>query len=367
MRFEVYDDTSVFTTFSADIWNELLQRSVTNTIFLTHEWQSNWWKVYKPGDLRVFVIWDEDELVGIVPMYLETQIIEVEVQPEKDPDADDGDADEAPPLEMIIEKREERVLRFVGGEDVSDYLDFIIDYQRAEPILRFILEMFVEQQENFDRLLMNNIPASSPSLAFFRSVRQSFFELTLTEQDVAPFFKVPESWDTYLEGINKKQRQEIKRKLRRVEGGDEEVVWYVVDNSHDLKNEVDDFLELMTKSDANKQQFLKNKRHAKWFKTIAPIAYKQGWLELMFLTVDGEKAAGYLNFVYGNNTLVYNSGFDFDQYGYLGAGIVLLSYSVQHAIESKRQRYDFLCGDEEYKYRMGGKDMQVLEVTLRTT
>jgi len=35
-----------------------------------------------------------------------------------------------------------------------------------------------------------------------------------------------------------------------------------------------------------------------------------GWLQLAFLEIEGRKAAAYLNFVYNNRVLVYNSGLD---------------------------------------------------------
>jgi CelD/BcsL family acetyltransferase involved in cellulose biosynthesis len=71
--------------------------------------------------------------------------------------------------------------------------------------------------------------------------------------------------------------------------------------------------------------------------------------------VDGQKAAGYLNFDYVNRIWVYNSGLA-RRFTDLSAGWVLLGYLLQWANEQKRLEFDFMRGDEDYKYRFGALD-----------
>ena len=49
-----------------------LLESAADTIFLTWEWVSAWWSAYgKPGELRIFVAFDDhDVLRGIAPVAL---------------------------------------------------------------------------------------------------------------------------------------------------------------------------------------------------------------------------------------------------------------------------------------------------------
>ena len=84
-----------------------------------------------------------------------------------------------------------------------------------------------------------------------------------------------------------------------------------------------------------------------------------GWLQLAFITINDEYAAAYMNFDYNNNILVYNSGLDLSVGGNYSAGIVLLGHLIRDAIEKKRETFDFLRGNEEYKYRMGGVDTEI--------
>jgi len=50
---------------------------------------------------------------------------------------------------------------------------------------------------------------------------------------------------------------------------------------------------------------------------------------------------------------VYNSGINFEYSAY-SPGWVLLAYLLQWANENHRERFDFMRGNEDYKYRFGG-------------
>jgi CelD/BcsL family acetyltransferase involved in cellulose biosynthesis len=49
----------------------------------------------------------------------------------------------------------------------------------------------------------------------------------------------------------------------------------------------------------------------------------------------------------------------------LSLGWVLLGYLLEWANEHKRQYFDFMRGDEQYKYRFGAVDRRVMRVTVR--
>ena len=97
---------------------------------------------------------------------------------------------------------------------------------------------------------------------------------------------------------------------------------------------------------------------------IARSAHANGWLQLAFVEVNGEKAAGYLNFDYMNHIWVYNSGLDF-RFSGLSLGWVLLGHLLQWANENQRESFDFMRGDEQYKYRFGAIDRRVVRLSVR--
>ena len=104
-----------------------------------------------------------------------------------------------------------------------------------------------------------------------------------------------------------------------------------------------------------------------FFRELAHVTYEVGWLQLAFLQVGERKAAAYLNFLYKNRVLVYNSGLDWEAFPRFGAGVVLAAYCIQHAIERGREAYDFLQGDERYKYQLGGLDVEVRRLVVGKT
>jgi len=168
------------------------------------------------------------------------------------------------------------------------------------------------------------------------------------------------SFDEYLSRLDKKQRHEIRRKMRRAaESG--RVRFYVVDKSADIETELDAFFHLMVQ-DPNKAMFLRDAMREQMSSTIQA-SYEQGYLWLGFLEVDGEKVAASLNFDYKNKLWGYNSGVS-RAHMELSPGWVLLAHVIQWCCENNRYEFDFMRGDEEYKYRFGGVNRFVMRVKI---
>ncbi|HVO41778.1 MAG TPA: GNAT family N-acetyltransferase, partial [Aggregatilineales bacterium] len=198
------------------------------------------------------------------------------------------------------------------------------------------------------------LPRAFTSRGFFVSIEQ---------QEVCPHIPLPSDFETYLGMLDKKQRHELRRKLRRAEGAPgEKVEWYIVGPDSDLDAAMETFAALMIASHPNKAKFMDDPQNAAFFRAIVPRIAACGWLQLAFLAVNGDPAAAYLNFDYGNRILVYNSGLRPDRYAHLSPGIVLLAHLIEHAIQLGRRDFDFLRGTEEYKYRMGGQDRPVMRL-----
>ncbi len=150
-------------------------------------------------------------------------------------------------------------------------------------------------------------------------------------------------------------------RFRRLEEADVPSNWYFVEDKDNLDDAIENFLGLMAQ-DPEKEAFLTAEMVTAMSGTIKS-AFAQGYLQLSFLEIDGQKAAAYLNFDYDNHLWVYNSGLNRDFYSY-SAGWVLLGYLLRWANENGRTNFDFMRGDEAYKYRFGAKDRFVQRVTL---
>ncbi len=334
MRVEVYTEAEGFTTLAGE-WNKLLKRSVPDTIFLTWEWQTTWWSYLGQGDLFLIAVRDdEDRLIGLAPLY------------------------------RTESETGERRLSVVGCAEVSDYLDIIAAGGHEEAVYTAVLDSLEgEQAPSWDVAIMCNIPGASPTFSLMGTMAEERgYETWLGVQDVCPVIPLPATWDEYLASLDKKQRHEIRRKVRRAEG-QAQVQWHIVGAEHDVAPEVEAFIELHQKSSADKDDFM-DEQMKDFFRAVCRLMVQRGWLQLSFIEFNGHKAASILSFDYGHDILVYNSGYDPDSYAHLSPGIVLLAYCIEHAINLGRAHFDFLRGDEVYKYRFGARETKVYRLIL---
>lgn len=338
MKLDLITSEAAFDALQTE-WNSLLPHNATNEIFLTWEWQHSWWQAYHPGNLYILIAHDEAGFpVGIAPWFIE--------QPG-------------------------RTLRSIGCVEVTDYLDILAVPDRHEYFVTAVIDFLTAHASDYAKIDLCNIPGRSSTLEVMpRLLTERGFSVQVKQQEVCPVISLPADFEGYLAALDKKQRHEARRKLRRAEDSpDNKVEWYIVSPEHDLNAEIERFIALMAASHSEKAHFLENNQNIAFFRAMLPQLAICGWLQLSFLTVDSEPAAAYLNFDYNNRILVYNSGLAPDKYSHLSPGIVLLLYNIRYAIEQGRTSFDFLRGNEDYKYRMGGQDQPVmmLEATLGQT
>jgi CelD/BcsL family acetyltransferase involved in cellulose biosynthesis len=331
---ETYRDPVVFDALE-DVWSALLHSAASDVLFLTPLYQRTWWRHLGEGELHLLAVREGDALVGIAPLF------------------------------AVEQAGEGRVLQTVGCVEVSDYLDWIAAPGREEEVLEVLLDFLGgPEAPPWDLMDLCNIHRDSPTLWLLPELAQARgWEVQTEVQEVCPVVELPTTWEDYLASLGRKQRHEVRRRMRRAEAT-EGLRWYVVGPEHDLAAEVESFLGLMAKSTPEKAAFLTPRMRA-FFRELAQVAFDAGWLQLAFMELGGQRLAAYFNFVYNDRVLVYNSGLDWEADPGLGAGIVLIPYLIRHAIEEGREVYDFLRGSEQYKYRFGGRDVTVHRVVVR--
>lgn len=87
-------------------------------------------------------------------------------------------------------------------------------------------------------------------------------------------------------------------------------------------------------------------------------------LRLYFLDIEGAPAATMLIFDWNDSYYLYNSGFDPDAFGHLSPGNILTTYTIKEAIEKGKKTYDFLRGEEIYKFRLGGVAEAIFDLEI---
>jgi len=335
MDFHLHKD---FSEFSETAWNALVEKSITDTPFSRHEYLSEWWKTQGGGEwksktddrpsLVLVSAQENDQLIGIAPLFI---------------DEYDG----------------QQAVLLVGSIEISDYLDLIV---REVDLSRFVSGLldFLASGDAGDWSAIDwyNLPDSSPTLAALKADSQrrgwSYSEEIYRP---TPRISLNGSFEEYLARIDKKQRHEIRRKLRRAAESDKNVRFYIVNGTENIDSEINSFFDLMVQ-EPGKADFLHPAMREQMTVTIQN-AHKHGYLWLAFLEVDGVKTAASLNFDYKNKLWGYNSGVS-REHMELSPGWILLSHTIQWCCDNGRYEFDFMRGDEEYKYRFGGVNKYVM-------
>lgn len=325
-------------------WNDLLDESASHVPFLRYEYVRIWWQTRGGGewpqsDLAVVIARKVGKLMGIAPMF------------------------------FSLNREKIPALLLIGCVEVSDFLDVIT---RAEDIPEFLRGLFAYISSpafglgtllaTWKTLDWYNLLDSSPTLA---ALPQAALQAGwISREEVlqhSPYIPLPGDWEKYLEGIDKKQRHEIRRKLRRIEESQIPIRWYVVEDGNTLKAETQAFINMMAQ-DPEKNKFLTPPMRDHMTNVIE-CAFQTGCLLLAFLEVNGVKAAGSLSFNYLNRVWVYNSAID-RQYMEYSPGWVLLGYLLKYANETEIKEFDFMRGGEDYKYKFGAVDRFVKRAVI---
>jgi CelD/BcsL family acetyltransferase involved in cellulose biosynthesis len=320
------------TNFSTEVlssWQNILQQSRIKNIFLTPEFQEVWWKHFGQGQPFFMIINDtQGEEIGLVPLFID-----------------------------------HTELHFFGSKAVSDYLDFIVKNGAEKEFFARFIEEIVAQKE-LQTMTLLSVPETSPTLSMFVELaRRQGWTASVEQQTVCPVITLPKTWNEYLAQIGKKQRHEIMRKWRRLE---EQMnpIFSIVTDEKNINKDIEDFIRLHKLSSAKKAEFWDEKRED-YFRNLIITAAKNGWLKLFFLEITGTRVATMLCFDYNNQFFLYNSGFDPEQFAEFSVGNALTSYTIKTAIELGRSRYDFLRGNEEYKFRYGAVAEPIFDIFVQ--
>ncbi len=320
-------------------WQALVKSSHQNTPFITYEFQRAWWQHLGGGE------WQEAQLNILAGR------------------AEDGSLLGLAPLSLVRDKDGVSTLQFIGSHEIADFLDFIA---RPEDLSDFLQAIFIYlgdlSAHDWQRLdLYNLVDSSASQVALEQAAKQAGWDYQLETLQPSPYLEIPASLEAYGEMLGSKQAHELRRKMRRAARNPEPVVMEIVHDADDLPQCLEDFFALMSQ-EVDKERFLSPAMRTQ-MDAIAQAACEAGWLQIPFLKVGDQRVAAYMNFDYNGRIWAYNSGFSND-FSQLSPGWLIMADMVQWCIDNSRQAFDFMRGDEEYKYRFGATDRYVQRVTV---
>jgi CelD/BcsL family acetyltransferase involved in cellulose biosynthesis len=310
-------------------WNRLVERCRAPVPFATWQFQTTWSRAFAAGPLHLLAAQDvAGEWAGALPLY-ETP-------------TPDGP-----------------VLRLVGGTDVADYLDLIAVAGREEEVWKAMLPALAELA--WRSVDLRPVPAASATPGLVSSLAASAgLGCRIDVEDRCPVISLPDTWDGYLGALSGKDRHELRRKLRRAETAQPRVE--VARTPAAMGALMDGFIALHRRSKVGKARFMDEPMEA-FFRDLGRLWAAAGLAALWMLWLEDRPAAALFCLEHAGSVSLYNSGFDPDARA-LSPGVVLIARTIEDAITRGFRRYDFLRGEESYKYGFGAVPSEVLRVTL---
>jgi CelD/BcsL family acetyltransferase involved in cellulose biosynthesis len=188
--------------------------------------------------------------------------------------------------------------------------------------------------------------------------------LNVEREDVCPVIHLAAgaTMDTYLATLTRKERHEVRRKVRRAQTAGE----VLLEDSVDPLADLDAFADLHQKRWGIDGLFPDTPGGAQsrvFFRRLFELAGADG-PHLTFLTVGGRRIAAGVHFETADGYLYYNAGVDPDARD-LSPGVVMVYRFMERALAAGKRRVDFLRGNEPYKYQWGAEDEPIQRILVR--
>lgn len=319
--------------FDLPAWRDLLLEDPNRHIFATPEWNRLWWEQFGADQSSVFLTFHDPGPIGLAALTIDQ--------------TDQG-----------------RRLRFMGGDDLTDYQGPVVSGEQAR---RSVADAFLiylrDELDGWDYLEAKCLPVPfgfSEWLVEAADRLDMSFKVELHE--LTAVLALPGSWEDYLNGLGKKDRHELQRKTRRFDREAPGAALRTSDTEH-LEADLEAFVALHRTSEGDKGDFMLTSR-VDFFAKVARVMHSLGRLSLDMLELDGRPIAATFSFKYDGVFYLYNSAYDLSLRP-ISPGLILVARLIERSIAEGLRRFDFLRGRERYKYDLGAEALPLHSVTIR--
>lgn len=317
-------------------WNAVLEKSNDNIVSLTWEHIAVSVKNLKKNQLlRILYITVNDKIIAIAPLRQSKY--------------------------KVMGHLSYSVIEPLDYGNSTDYTGLILTEQAFECLQAFLMHLY--SQGNWDCIRLNDVPASSHLIDLLIKSKHMLPKFKIEGGDTCPYITIPNSMEDYLNRLSRNFKKNLRRRLRNLERDHGTV-------------ELKEYHELGSLEDTMSIFF--NLHQARWTLKGGPGAFRsqntreifmdraklfaeKGWLGLYFLTVNNKPIAAKYTLKYNQKIYGCLSGFD-PTYSSYSVGILVLMKLIEKCIEQGIKEYDFMKGDESYKFELADKTRRNLNL-----
>jgi len=325
-------------------WKTIFEKDINSSIFLSWEWVSNWWKIFSNSkSLEILTVYNQskNELIAILPLYKSRSKILC--------------------LNLMWE------WRFIGSDSIacSDHLGILTQTNLEQEEFNLIFDELLKNIGDFAVLKLTDLQPTDPIIKNIISwAKNHSIKVKIEPDTTCPCVELSNTWDDYLMRLSSNFRSQIRSSYRKILNNDDMTIRSVTDNQEiikyinelaklnisrmDQKNQKSSFLQ------QTMQQFLVNL-------ATDMVQTGQAWLDIILH--ENRLVAASLHLVHRNTVYYYQGGFD-PEYSKWRPSTVLFAHVMQRAIENEYIYFDFLRGNEKYKYRWGASQKENITILL---
>lgn len=331
MDIEVVTDYNSFLSLES-LWDDLLSKSSSDMICLTHDWFKCWWhtlgKEYEDNqNLFVLLIKDKGEYIGIIP--LKTSRVKYRG--------------------FKIKK-----IGFIESE-ISPHLDFILTSKREESIREVI--NFLKGQKLWDILVLRKFEEDSENYRLLKKIlEEENTTIGIKPGLPDPIIQIDGDWDNFFSGRSVKFRKSLRNKINKAEKFGQLKVEKIseVDNIRKSLPLIFDISKRSWKSKIG-QALPDNKMDIDFYTDLTDKLGKKGWINIWLLKNEDKPIA--FEYHMKHNGIVYPIRADFDEaYRQLSPGSILEYNIIKSLFEDREVKEYDSCGND-YKYLQNWTDI----------
>ena len=320
-----------------DQWHQLFAATECSSPFLSWEWLSVWYQWFG-ADRTPFVLkaFRDKQLIGLFPLCSQEKKV----------------------LGMRL-----KLLAFIGEQvGGADYLDVIAKTEDKAEIYSAVLE-FLKREKLFDLISLENMASDSAAVTGLQNINgKSDLSGICVPTAICPRINLSGGWETILK--ESKRASNFKRKLKQLEKIPD-FEFRTITAPDETGAAFERFFRLHEQrwSKEGGSELSGHPRLVSFQRNLISGLADSGLLRFDELWADGECRASVYALDNGNTFYYYNAGYDLEWANY-SVGLVLIGLSVKNAVGRGNSVYDFLRGEETYKFDWANDKSELVTVNL---